>query len=355
MQVHTFFAIKSMKKILIVASIFSLIGCNLIRNESYDPFRSHHATSGFRNPTVEERAKKRGVMRWLTDVLQANIEADNLKEIPQLVTPNFEKIYDPYPDAIQVTWIGHATFLIQMQGMNILTDPVFSHRASPVQFIGPTRKQPPGIAIGELPPIDIVIISHNHYDHLDINSVRALGDDILYLAPLGLKQWFRDKNVVHHRELDWWQTAKITGFNFTFVPAQHFSGRLILDLNKSLWGGWVIEKNGRKVYFAGDTGYSNVFRQIGARIGPMDVSMIPIGAYAPRDILKFLHSDPYDAVKIHQDVKSHYSIGMHWGTFRLTTEPLGEPKQLLKKAAIKAGLEHEEFVTFNVGETRIYY
>jgi N-acyl-phosphatidylethanolamine-hydrolysing phospholipase D len=155
-------------------------------------------------------------------------------------------------------------------------------------------------------------------------------------------------------EKDWWDTSKVSGFKMTFVPAQHFSGRIIFDLNKSLWGGWVVERAGRKVYFAGDTGYTKEFKELGSRMGPMDVSLIPIGAYAPRDVLKFLHANPFDAVQIHKDVKSKHSIAAHWGTFRLTTEPMGEPKKLLEQAVEESDLASDSFTTMSIGQTRAY-
>lgn len=345
---------RMLEKLCMAMMLFWLSSCALYNNETYNPYRSHHTKEGFRNTHVEERLKKRGVMRWLTDVFKANVEAGTLKYVPETEPVDLEKIHHPDPDKIQLTWVGHATFLIQIEGMNILTDPIFSYRASPLPFWGPRRRAAPGIALKDLPPIDIVVISHNHYDHLDVNTIRALGPDALYLTPLGFEQWFADRGVPQSRQLDWWQTIKLTGFNFTLVPAQHFSGRMILDLNKTLWGGWVIEKNGRKVYFAGDTGYTKEFKELGARMGPMDVSLLPIGAYAPRDVLKLLHADPYDAVQMHQDVKSKRSIGMHWGTFRLTTEPLQEPPAILRDALKKAGLSEKEFFTVKIGQTVAY-
>ena len=255
------------------------------------------------------------------------------------------------------TWIGHATFLVQLAGMNVLTDPHFSERASPVQFAGPKRIVPLPIAIEELPRIDVVLISHNHYDHLDVGSVKALASRAagspLFLVPLGLKAWFSAIGIERVEEHDWWQARSEGRLRFTLVPAQHWSKRTLWDANQTLWGGWVIEGGGVKAIHTGDLGYSQDARDIGERLGPFDLAFIPIGAYAPRWFMKTMHVDPAEAVQLRADLRARRAIGMHWGTFEhLTDEPLDEPPAVLAAQRAAAGLAPADFDVMKIGETR---
>ncbi len=252
------------------------------------------------------------------------------------------------------TWIGHASFLVQLGGVNILTDPALSKRTSPVQWAGPGRLAPLGLRFEELPKIDVVLISHNHYDHLDDPTVRWLAkrDAPAFLVPLGLRDWFAKRRIDAVTELDWWQSAEVRGLNVHAVPAQHFSGRGAGDRNRTLWCGFVYEKDGKRHYFAGDTGYGPDFADIGARFAPIDVSMIPIGAYDPRAFMQPVHVDPDEAVCIHRDVGSRLSLAMHWGTFRLTLEPMDEPPVRLSSALVSAGIAADRFAVMAHGETR---
>jgi N-acyl-phosphatidylethanolamine-hydrolysing phospholipase D len=203
----------------------------------------------------------------------------------------------------------------------------------------------------DLPPIHAVIISHNHYDHLDEQTIERLGNQPTYFVPLGLSRWLKKRGAHRVIELDWWQSSSSAGLKFHSVPIQHFSGRTPFDRNKTLWSGWVIEGRKGKIFFAGDTGYSPVFKEIGERFGPMSLSLIPIGAYRPRWFMKPVHVDPPEAVRIHQDIKSRQSIASHWGTFKLSLEPLGEPPHYLEKALKEAGIDRNEFVIMKFGET----
>jgi L-ascorbate metabolism protein UlaG (beta-lactamase superfamily) len=241
--------------------------------------------------------------------------------------------------------------------MNVLTDPHFSERASPVQYAGPKRIVPLPIAIDELPRIDVVLISHNHYDHLDVGSVKALasrgGGSPLFLVPLGLKAWFAGIGIERVEEYDWWQTRSEGRLRFTFVPAQHWSKRTLWDTNQTLWGGWVIEGGGVKAIHTGDLGSSQDARDIGERLGPFDLAFIPIGAYAPRWFMKTMHVDPAEAVQLRADLRARRAIGMHWGTFEhLTDEPLDEPPAELARQRASAGLAAEDFDVMKIGETR---
>lgn len=255
-----------------------------------------------------------------------------------------------------LTWIGHDTFLIQRNGSNVLTDPHFTERASPVGWAGPARMMPPGLSLDDLPDIDVVLISHNHYDHLDEASVVALhrrqpDDPPRFYVPLGLKAWFAARGIHDVVELDWWESADFAaGLKLHAVPVQHFSSRGPFDRNATLWCGWVAEWPGYKLFFAGDSGYSKDFRDIGARFGGFDLSLIPVGAYGPRWFMRAMHVDPEEAVQVHLDVRSRRSIGMHWGTFVLTTEDPAEPPERLATAVASAGLAADSFTIMQHGE-----
>ncbi len=255
-----------------------------------------------------------------------------------------------------LTWIGHSTFLFQRAGLNLVTDPHLTHRASPFTFAGPKRFVDPAMTFADLPKLDIALVSHNHYDHLDDATVRRLArehDDLQFVVPLGLKRWFARRGIDNVTELDLWQSTTIRGATVHCVPVQHFSGRGAHDRNATLWCGFVVVMaDGYKLFFAGDTGYSRDFHDIGAKFAPIDLSLIPIGAYDPRWFMAPVHVDPSEAVKIHRDVKSKQSVAMHWGTFRLTLEPLDEPPQKLREALVAAGIDEEKFWILRAGETR---
>jgi len=259
-----------------------------------------------------------------------------------------------------LTWIGHASALLQINGVNILTDPVFSERASPFSFIGPKRKVAPGLALDQLPHIDVVLISHSHYDHLDTASVQALNQQVggppRFLVPLGIKQWMADKGIDNVEELDWSDHTRVSGLDFWFVPATHWSARSLGDRNDTLWGGWAVKTPPAaaqpfSLYFAGDTGYSNDSKRIGKAFGGFDLALIPIGAYAPRWFMGPQHVDPGEAVKIFQDIGAKKAIGIHWGTFELTDEPLDEPPKKLLEATKAAGLADDAFTVLHHGQT----
>ena len=264
-----------------------------------------------------------------------------------------------------VTWIGHASTLVQAGGANVLTDPIFSERASPVSFLGPKRHVAPGLQLGELPRIDAVLISHNHYDHLDEASVRALaeqeGGPPLFVVPLGVKAWLAKLGIDHAIELDWWQSARVGAVEIVFTPAQHWSGRSLTDRMETLWGSYAIFAPDFQVWFAGDTAYSRDFADIHQRFAArhgagrgFDVALLPIGAYEPRWFMRPQHIDPGEAVQIHRDLVAARSIGIHWGTFELTDESLDEPIGALPAALDAAGVARESFVLLEHGQTRVF-
>jgi len=256
-----------------------------------------------------------------------------------------------------LTWIGHASFLIQIDGINILTDPHLTKRASPVVFAGPSRTTPPGLDINDLPEIDVIVISHNHYDHLDYQTIlnitrKQITNQPLILVPLKLKKLVESFGARNVKELGWWDTTNFKNLNIHAVPVQHWSNRSF-NTNKTLWCGWVFENKNFKCIFVGDTGYSKDFATIQQRFGHMDLSLIPIGAYAPRWFMKYHHCNVDEAIQIHKDLKSKKSIAMHWGTFQLTDEPMDDPIKLLKKLAPEKNLLSNEFVAMTHGESKI--
>jgi N-acyl-phosphatidylethanolamine-hydrolysing phospholipase D len=264
-----------------------------------------------------------------------------------------------------VTWIGHATALVQAGGLNVLTDPIFSHRASPLRFAGPARVHPPGIEIEDLPHIDVVVVSHNHYDHLDRASILALsrqkGGAPLYLTPLGLKRWLNELGIDNAVELDWWQNHVHAGVEFHCTPAQHWSARSFHDRNKTLWCAWAVFAPDFHWFFTGDTGYSKDFadtrehfaaRQSLENGGGFDVALVAVGACLPRWFMKEQHVDLPEAVQLHLDLGAKRSVGVHWGTFSLADDPLDQPIHELDAARRAKGVLEEDFFILPIGATR---
>jgi len=254
----------------------------------------------------------------------------------------------------QLTWIGHSSFLFQFAGCNILTDPVFSERASPFQFAGPKRCTAAALQVEDLPVIDLVFVSHDHYDHLDEATIKALytrfGDTLRFCVPQGLAKWFRKRGINNLTELNWWQSAQLDFGEVFCVPAQHFSGRGPFDKNASVWCGWIFEINDYRLYFAGDTGYGEVFRTIGEIFSPIDLALLPIGAYDPRWFMAPVHVAPEDAVQIHKDIGARQSVAMHWGAFVLTDEPMDEPPARLRQALAQQDIAEHAFRVMEHGE-----
>lgn len=323
--------------------------------------RVHHTNDGFQNPhLIGSEDSKRGFsdfLKWQFDRGPVEELPVPPKDIPRYrpvyANPDLAAINSPDSNRITVTWIGHASFLVQVGGVNILTDPIFSDRCSPVSFAGPKRVPRPGLAFDELPEIDVVLISHDHYDHLDKETIRKLGNEPKYFVPLKIRSWLRDQDITNVIEKDWWGSEGYGGLTFHCVPTQHFSGRTLTGRNKTLWCGWVIESRAGNIFFAGDTGYSPDFQEIGRRFKKMRLSMIPIGAYRPRWFMGPVHVDPPSAIKIHLDVRSELSVAMHWGTFNLAEESLGEPPIYLERTLKAEELSEDAFVTMEFGETRV--
>ncbi len=247
---------------------------------------------------------------------------------------------------LRVTFINHSTLLVQLDSLNILTDPMYSDRASPLSFFGgPVRHRPVGIKFGNLPPIDVVVLSHNHYDHMDMPTLERLEKehDPIILVGLGNKEFLKENGLTDVYDMDWWDEHIVKELKITFVPARHFSGRGLCDQNKSLWGGFVFESSEGPVYFAGDTGWGKQFQQIKARFGPIRFSMIPLGAYLPRWFMREIHVNPSEAVRAHRLLESQLSIGIHYGTFQQAEDGEDLPVWHLKRALKRQGVSPLEF------------
>jgi L-ascorbate metabolism protein UlaG (beta-lactamase superfamily) len=257
---------------------------------------------------------------------------------------------------VALTFINHITFLVQLAGLNVLTDPVYSERVSPFQSAGPRRVRAPGIPFESLPPIDLVLLSHNHYDHLDLATLRRLAatHEPRIVTGLGNAAFLREHGIADVVELDWWQASHEFGATVTLTPAQHWSGRGVRGRNRTLWGGFVLGHGQTQLYFAGDTGYGEHFAEIRRRHGAVDFALLPIGAYEPRWFMQEQHMDPGDAVRAHVELEARVSIATHFGCFQLTDEGIDDPVLELAAARARHGVTGDAFQVLEVGETRRY-
>jgi N-acyl-phosphatidylethanolamine-hydrolysing phospholipase D len=301
----------------------------------------HHLAQGFRNLdttyryTMTERAE-----RFVRHVL---FERGPSRGTAPIVLPNNGASLRANGTTPTVTWIGHSTLLVQLSGVNILTDPHWGQRASPVGFAGPRRLVPPGMRFEDLPPIHAVVISHDHYDHLDVDTITRLNRTFhpRFFVPLGLKTWMGDLGITNVVEMDWWESQSFRGLTFTCTPAQHSSGRTLRDQNLRLWSSWVVTGGGKHFFFAGDTGYTKSLAEIGKRLGPFDLAAIPIGGYSSWDKRHPNHVNPEEALQLFEDIGGRLFVPIHFGTFDMNREPFAEPPARLMKAALADGLEEE--------------
>ncbi|SCM77467.1 Metallo-hydrolase/oxidoreductase [uncultured Pleomorphomonas sp.] len=326
-------------------------------NPYYDPAKNHHTPDGFRDPETEAgRATLRDIWDWKREARREGRPHPPGSPTP-FVEPDFDRITGAETSA---TFIGHSTMLLRIGGLSVLTDPIFSERASPFSFLGPRRVVPPGIAIDHLPPIDVALISHGHYDHLDRDSVRRInrrfGGRTLFVVPLGVGALLRRWGITNVVELDWWQSHVYRGLDMTLTPARHWSARSFNDRNRMLWGAFAVFAEGFSCYFAGDSGYGPHYRETRERLAPrerngalFDLALMPIGAYEPRRIMREHHMNPEEAVAAHREIGARRSLAIHWGCFQLTDEALDEPPLRLAEASAAAGLAESDFVALPVG------
>lgn len=322
------------------------------KNPWFNPLQPHHLPDGFRNLHALQR-QPGDVKRWREERKAQGLPHPPVGGYPAFVERWWQKAQISGDDD-RVWWLGHASLLLRLQGQYLLTDPVFSRRASPLSFAGPLRKTPVSLGINELPQLDAVLISHNHYDHLDSATVRQIArrfPDAHFFVPLGLKGWFTRRGIRHVTELDWWQALTWQGMAITAVPAQHWSMRSLWDRNRSLWCGWVIETARLRFWFSGDTGFASDLAEIALRLGPLDAAAIPIGAYAPRWFMGAHHMDPQQAVTLWQQIGRPVTIPIHWGVFELADESLELPPQELLAALSAAGEKAEGFTPFIIGQS----
>ncbi|HWN66808.1 MAG TPA: MBL fold metallo-hydrolase [Haliangium sp.] len=285
------------------------------------------------------------VLKWaLVDrVAGRRRRAPRRAEMPR-VAPDLTRIGQ---DAPSLTWVGHATWLACLAGQRVVTDPVWSTSIGP----GITRNVPPGVALEQAAPT-VVLVSHNHRDHLDAPTIERIGGEAIYVVPQGMGRFFRKRGFAHVHEVEWWQAVTIGELTVTFVPSQHWSQRGPLDRNESLWGGYVVQGQGRRFYFAGDTAFFGGFRTIGERFPGIDAALLPIGAYDPQWFMRKQHMNPDDAVAAFRDLGARLLCAMHWGTFKLTDEPLDEPPRLLEEARQREGIAADQVWVAAIGETR---
>jgi N-acyl-phosphatidylethanolamine-hydrolysing phospholipase D len=277
-----------------------------------------------------------------------------------VASPSFETPRAPF-DALSVTWVGHSTLLMQLGEINVLTDPVWSERASPLSFMGPKRWMKPGVSFSALPPIDVVLLSHNHYDHLDVGTLRSLASgnpQASWVVPLGLTDFVGRCGASKVYEVDWWQEIRVGDLLVGCAPAQHFSGRGFHDRDRTLWCSYALRNASSSVYFGADSGLHPDYRKIAERFGPFDLIALPIGAYEPRWFMKTVHLNPEDAIKAYAELVSSSGrsvppmVPIHWGTFKLTDEPMDEPPKRARAAWDAAGLPAGGFWLLAHGETR---
>lgn len=335
---------------VMISGVLSLLFSSCI-SDSLIKKSDHFDGKKFYNPTLTEQFSPNfsDIVRMIREGRPKWPEHVENQGIPQLD----EKLGS---DDMALTFVNHATFLIQFSGVNILTDPVWSDRLGPIKFIGTKRVRKPGIKFEDLPKIDVIVISHNHYDHLDVETLKKLNDlfSPKIVVPIGDKDLIESIGFKDVHILDWWESVQInpkTLINFT--PTQHSSRRSIFDLDKSLWGGYYIQHEKKTVYFDGDAGYSTHYTEIKKRLGSPDVALLGIGAYLPRWFMKPLHMDPADAVQAHKDLEAKLSIGMHFGTFQLGGEKFNQPQEDLLKALIKESLPLDSFIILQEGETKV--
>ena len=337
----------ALSALFFIGVTFAITTCS--RSVNYNPEKKHHGKNSFKT-TIDV-----GSFDWYFMMFkEGSYPAIEQKDIDSVLAKvDLSHINSP-SEMPRATWIGHATVLVQHQGVNFLTDPHLTDYPSPFDW-GSKRFTQPALTFEEMPKIDFMVISHNHYDHLDHRTVDFFGNSVIWFVPLGLKTWFLERGIAAEKviELDWWDSHQFAeNVKITFAPNVHWSKRTPWDTNKSLWGSWAVQIDDFNSLFAGDTGYDKkLFKKIGEKLGPFQLAMIPIGAYVPRYFMSSQHLDPAQAVLVHQDLRAQKSVPIHWATFQLSHEPFLEPPELLAETMKKFGLPKENFRGLKIGET----
>jgi L-ascorbate metabolism protein UlaG (beta-lactamase superfamily) len=339
--------------VIIVASTLALTAC--YGNPNYSPVKPHHTKQGFKNRYPHPA--KGSIWKWQWERWRKGVPADPEDGYGFPALRPDVAFLKTNREVETLTWLGHDTFLIQIGGLNIMTDPHLTERASPLSNAGPKRYTPLPMSFDDLPHVDVVLVSHSHYDHLDRETLRRLsrqeGGPPRFLMGLNLRAWATENGIENVTDHDWGDVVSLAGMQFHFVPVQHWSARTPWDRNQTLWGGWVIEHQDRRILFGGDFGYSQDLSDLGEKFGGFDLAMIPVGSYEPRWFMKTMHVNTDEAVQAHLDLRARYSVGMHWGTFRLTDEPLDEPPAKLAESLAREGISPSEFFLMKHGETRM--
>lgn len=342
--------------ITVMAGIF-LNGIACHSSIYYNPDRSHHTKSGFRNPNPNFENHGFGALLKWTSTRWLNQVSTNPQDYKIETIPNDGSEVREFRGKWSVTWIGHATTLVQMNGFNILTDPIWSERCSPVSWAGPKRYTQPGIDLDNLPKIDAIIISHNHYDHMDLATIRSIQKKYpaMVFVGLGNKDFLESEGIVNVAEMDWWDEYSLIklgkNLDITFTPTQHFSARGILDRDRTLWGSFALVTDRTKIYFAGDTGYFDGFKEIGEKWSGFDLAILPIGAYEPRWFMSPVHTSPEQSVQAFEDLNAEFMLPMHYNTFVLSDEALDEPLELTRSIFQTKSLDEKKLLGLKIGES----
>ncbi|MCZ6785129.1 MAG: MBL fold metallo-hydrolase [Proteobacteria bacterium] len=306
--------------------------------------RAPHGVPGsFFNPWASDPKTVWGLLKWQLSPNRVRSERSGPPAVP--VVPNDGAYLAGEENSATITWVGHATFAIHDGNDVFLTDPHFGTRA-----LIPKRVVPPGIPLESVPPDAFAILSHNHYDHLDADTVERLPASVAWYVPLGMAEWFRDRDRPNVVELDWWESAERDRWTITCLPSQHWSRRIGQGVNEALWCAWLVDSGDFVYFFAGDSGYFHGFEEFGRQFGPIDVAMLPIGAYEPRWFMKYQHMDPAEAYRAFRDLGAHTMLPMHWGTFDLTDEPVDLPPVILGQVIAEQGGDPERVRILAVGE-----
>ena len=330
--------------LLVVAIFFSLVflfGYFLSGPNYKGPKSDHFNGKRFQNPSRRSAKGSSDGMKYMKERNPGPWKKNYETFVREETLPDRVAI-----DEVKITFVNHSTFLIQYGGLNILTDPIWSYRCSPFQFAGPHRMRPPGVKFEDLPQIDLVLLSHNHYDHFDTNTNKDLIKKFnpRYIVPLGMKSSLIKLGAKEVEELDWFQETSVGKMTVMPTPANHFSSRGLFDRNTTLWCGFLMQFNMHKLYFVGDTGYGSNFKEFGDKYGPIDLCLIPIGAYQPEWFMGPIHISPAQALQVHHDIQSKQSIAKHFGTFPLADDGMFIAQNALKKTMKEEGFDPDGFI-----------